>query len=238
MSASQDSARAGAGPSPVSSAGSARERVLGRVKTALGREHSEASADNLPDDVVQRLANHRRHTLPALGEDLVQRAIEQMEGVLISVVRLQSSDDVVEAVRFWRESEGIEGGLSVSPALSNLNWPEGTHSGPATGIETTSVTPCAAAVAETGSLALVSSADTPATLNFLPENHAVVLYENQIVPHVDDVFPLLRQLSPMPRALNFVTGPSRTGDIEQTIEIGAHGPRRMHVLLLPGDAPA
>jgi len=124
MSASQDSARAGAGASPVSSAGSARERVLGRVKAALGREHSEASADNLPDDVVQRLASHRRHTLPALGEDLVQRAIEQMESVLISVVRLQSSDDVVEAVRFWRESEGIEGGLSVSPALSNLNWPD------------------------------------------------------------------------------------------------------------------
>ncbi len=216
----------------------ARTRVLGRVRAALGREHSDASPDTLPDDIVQRLASNRRHTLPALGADLVQRAIDQMEGVLISVVRLQSRDDIVEAVRFWRESEGIDGALSVSPALAGLAWPEATHKGPATGVESTSVTPCMAAVAETGSLALASGADTPATLNFLPENHVVVLHENQIVAHIDDVFPLLRECSPMPRALNFVTGPSRTADIEQTLEIGAHGPRRMHVLLLPGDAPA
>jgi len=40
------------------------------------------------------------------------------------------------------------------------------------------------------------------------------------------------QSSSVPRALNLITGPSRTADIEQTIELGAHGPKRMHVLLV------
>ena len=83
---------------------------------------------------------------------------------------------------------------------------------------------------------MASSGDTPATLNFLPETHILVLHENQVVRHVDEVFSKLRALDTLPRALNFVTGPSRTADIEQTIEIGAHGPRRMHVLLIAGDA--
>ena len=216
----------------------ARARVLGRVASALGREGALTTADTLPDVVTRRMGSPRRHTLPSIGDDLIARAIEQMEGVLMSVVRLQSRDDIAEAVRFWCESEGIEGELSVSPALSDLKWPEGTHAGPATGTEVISVTPCLAAVAETGSVVLASDAKTPATLNFLPENHVVVLHENQIAAHVDDVFPLIRGLQVLPRALNFVTGPSRTADIEQTLEIGAHGPRRMHVLLLPGDAPA
>lgn len=222
----------------MSDANYARQRVLARLAVALGRPDELADVDNRPDEVQARLSTPERRTLPALGDDLTQRAIEQMEGVLMTVVRLQSRDDVVAAVDDWRESEGLDGPVSVAPALGTLSWSEGTHIGPATGIEETSVTPCLAAVAETGSIALSSDASTPATLNFLPENHIVVLHENQIVAHVDDVFPALRSADVLPRAVNFVTGPSRTADIEQTLEIGAHGPRRMHVLLLPGDAPA
>ncbi len=215
----------------------ARERVLGRISAALGRERSIASVDQLPADVSDRISRHQRHTLPTIGDDLVGRLITQMEAVLMSVVRLQSRSDVVEAVRFYCASEGIDGPMTVSPALADLDWPAETGVGAASGVELTSVTPCLAAVAETGSVALASHAATPATLNFLPDNHIIVLYENQVVAHVDDALAKMRDLDPLPRALNFVTGPSRTGDIEQTIEIGAHGPRRMHVLLLPGDPP-
>lgn len=217
--------------------GYARQRVLARLAVALGRPEQVADVDRLPEEVAARLNDPQRGTLPGLQGDLTERAIEQMESVLMSVVRLQSRDDIVEAVRHWCESEGIEGPLTVAPALASLAWPGETHVGAATGVEATSVTPCLAAVAETGSLVLTSDAKTPTTLNFLPENHVVVLHENQILAHVDDVFPALRNCSPLPRTVNFVTGPSRTGDIEQTIEIGAHGPRRMHVLLLPGDSP-
>lgn len=215
-----------------------REAVLSRIGEALGREAPVLHVDAMPDAVAQRLSSPRRHTLPAIGDDTLGRLIEQMEGVLMSVVRLQSRQDVPEAVRFWLGAEGVEGPITVAPALADIDFPGDWRRGAANGLETTSVTPCVAAVAETGSLAFASAAGTPATLNFLPENHVVVLHEGQVVRHLDDVFPLMRALSPLPRAINFVTGPSRTADIEQTLEIGAHGPRRMHVLLLPGEAPA
>ncbi len=219
---------------------SARNAILGKISIALGKDGTPASADSLPDVVTSRLRAEHRHTLPAVGADLVQSAIDNMESVLMSVVRLQTEVECVAAVEWYLESQGIDassaGAVTVAPGLATLPWPDHYQSGAATGIEQVSVTPCLAAVAETGSVVLSSSAESPTTLNFLPETHIVVLYESQLVRHVDDVFPTLRSLQPMPRTINFVTGPSRTADIEQTLEIGAHGPRRMHVLLIAGSA--
>ena len=152
----------------------------------------------------------------------------------MTVARVQTADDILAAVDEYIRSEGIEGGVTVAPALSSIDWPGLFRVGSATGVEVTSVTPCVAAVAETGSVVFASTGDTPATLNFLPDNHIVVLNESQVVRHVDDVWNTLRENGGDHRAVNFVTGPSRTGDIEQTIEIGAHGPRRMHVVLVSG----
>lgn len=217
-----------------------RAEILGRISRALDREGGQpVSLADQPSEITQRMSEPVRHTLPAVSGDLTDRLIERMESVQMSVVRLQTSADIVEAVRWYLESNDIDGGVTVAPALGELDWPENYRQGAASGVELSCVTPCFAAVAETGSVALLSGADTPATLNFLPDNHIVVVHESQIVSHIDDVFPGLRAegASPegLPRALNFVTGPSRTADIEQTIEIGAHGPRRMHVLLISGD---
>jgi len=214
---------------------SARDEILGKIGSALGRESSVLSANDAPTEVTGRLASPPSHTLPAINDNTIDTLIDKMESVLMSVVRLQERGDVVKAVEWYCESNNIEGDMSVAPALGDLNWPTGTHTGAATGDEAISVTPCIAAVAETGSVVMASSGDTPATLNFLPETHILVLYESQVVRHVDDVFSHVRDLDPLPRAVNFVTGPSRTADIEQTIEIGAHGPRRMHVLLIAGE---
>jgi L-lactate dehydrogenase complex protein LldG len=77
-------------------------------------------------------------------------------------------------------------------------------------------------------LVLLSGPDSPTTLNFLPAG--------RIVPRMEDAWDLLRgERGELPRAINIVSGPSRTADVEQTIQLGAHGPRRLHVLLL-GDA--
>ena len=109
---------------------------------------------------------------------------------------------------------------------------------------------------------LASGPGTPSTLNFLPDTHIVVLHAGQVVASYEDGWDLLRALcqddrrplagevdrptgrperanaSPLlPRTVNLITGPSRTGDIEQRIQLGAHGPRRLHVVLVE-DAPA
>lgn len=228
-----------------------REAILGRIGAALAdlrnestlavasaRSASTLSVEDCPDDVATRLRTPIRHTRPAIDADATTQLVRNMEAVQMSVVRLQGSSDVPEAVHFWLESEGIDGDVTIAPALADLIWPTtGNRSyryGPASGEEAVGVTPCLAAVAETGSVALVSAEATPASLNFLPENHIVVVDARDVVDHVEDVFTRVRALRTLPRALNFVTGPSRTADIEQTIEIGAHGPRRMHVLIVEG----
>ena len=233
---------------------SARENILNRVRTANIRtvetapdgvaSKSELPAKGLsrnellkilPVSVQQRLSNPQRLTQPKLPADVTDKLVQPMEGVQMSVVRLQSTADVVAAVDWYLQDQGIEGELTVGPSLRSLNWPENTRFGSATGKESSSVTTALAAVAETGSVALASGEQTPSTLNFLPENHIVVLHESQIVNHTEDVWTQLRAMPAVPRAVNLVTGPSRTGDIEQTIELGAHGPRRMHVLLIAAD---
>jgi L-lactate dehydrogenase complex protein LldG len=80
---------------------------------------------------------------------------------------------------------------------------------------------------------LLSSPRSPTTLNFLPEDHLIVLARSSIVAHLEDVWARLRaQDDPsVPRTVNFITGPSKTGDVEQIIHEGAHGPRRLHVIL-------
>ena len=75
----------------------------------------------------------------------------------------------------------------------------------------------------------------PTTLNFLPDTHVVVLRASQIVGSYEDAWDRLRGGEAMPRTVNFITGPSRTGDIEQTIFLGAHGPRRMHIVMVEDD---
>ena len=80
-----------------------------------------------------------------------------------------------------------------------------------------------------------SGPEHPVTLNLLPDTHIVVLREGDIVGGYEDVWARLRARygkDRMPRTVNTITGPSRTGDIEQTIELGAHGPRRMHIVVV------
>lgn len=217
---------------------SARDAILGRLQKSLNEDNPSRPVpkgiDDAPAVVRERLQNKPVSTLPAFSEEPTERLIRMMESVQMSVTRVQTSADVVNAVEDYIATEALDGDVTVAPALSQMNWPDSFRSGTASGVESTSVTPCLSAVAETGSVVFASSETTPATLNFLPDNHIVVVNESQVVNHVDDVWAQLRQAGASHRAVNFVTGPSRTGDIEQAIEIGAHGPRRMHVVLVSG----
>jgi L-lactate dehydrogenase complex protein LldG len=68
----------------------------------------------------------------------------------------------------------------------------------------------------------------------LPDTHVAVIRPERIVAGMEEAFALVRteNAAGMPRAMNMISGPSRTGDIEQTIVLGAHGPFRVHILLL------
>ena len=120
--------------------------------------------------------------------------------------------------------------VSTHPELSELDWsPRQADFRRANKSDRVSVTMAFAGIAETGTIAMISGADSPITPNYLPEINVAVLKCSTIIPTLEDLWPLIDE---QPRAINLITGPSKTADIEQTIVYGAHGPRKFHVILV------
>jgi L-lactate dehydrogenase complex protein LldG len=223
---------------------SARDDILARIRGGLGRGPlaGEAAAA-----IAAKIAEHRRNLIPARAASLdpaarVDLFAEMAEAVQTTVTRVASQRDIPSEVARYLAAENLPAELAMAPdpALDALPWSErpllNIRRGRAEPGDAASLTPCVAAVAETGTLMLTSGEATPTTLNFLPDTHIVVLRAAQVVASYEDGWDRLRASGPLPRTVNFITGPSRTGDIEQKIELGAHGPRRLHVILVEGDA--
>lgn len=222
----------------TSSAGrtpSARDAIIAAVRRALRRDGAlDASIAAALD---ARLAAHATHLKPAVDDDLVDRLVRKLEAVHVSVSRVDNAADVVQAVGEHLAAHGLPQRMVVAddPALDEVDWPRhwAVERRSARRDDRVAVTGVFAAVAEAGTLALVSSGDTPTSLNFLPDDHIAVVGRGQIVRHLEDLWARLRERLPgLPRAVNLVTGPSKTADVEQTMQYGAHGPRRLHVILL------
>ncbi|MGH3343488.1 MAG: LutC/YkgG family protein, partial [Carbonactinosporaceae bacterium] len=93
------------------------------------------------------------------------------------------------------------------------------------------VTGAVAAVADTGSLALVCDAGRPRSTSLVPPRHIALVPVTRLVPRYPDAVELLAAQRPLPSAMYFVTGPSRSGDIELTLVRGMHGPGQVDVVL-------
>jgi L-lactate dehydrogenase complex protein LldG len=155
--------------------------------------------------------------------------------------------DVADAVRLEAVG-GVVGDDAVKRvdppiASSGVCWPEfaaldwsgaglAIEARPTTGQDALGITGCYCAIAETGTLVFVTGEDTPSATFLLPETHVAVVRASRIVAGMEEAFAHVRAEGGMPRAINLVSGPSRTGDIEQTIVLGAHGPRYLHILLV------
>jgi L-lactate dehydrogenase complex protein LldG len=223
-----------------------REAVLGNVRRALRRGPLDGERTR---PLADRVAQHPRNLVPARAAALPPAARRDLfvalaQEVQASVARVAASDVPGEVARYLAaENLPAELVMAPDPELDAFAWHERPllriRRGPAEAADAVSLTPCFAAVAETGTLMLVSGRETPTTLNFLPDTHIVVVRADQVVACYEDGFDRLRRASAeMPRAINFITGPSRTGDIEQKIELGAHGPRRLHIVLVEGEPDA
>jgi len=203
---------------------SGRARVLASIRQSLGR--------NGPAPITPMPGSGPR---PAFAGDLVEHFVSKMLEKSATVVRLASLSEVGAAVAAFVASVGAGPRLCVANALAAIAWPAGFEIAHRAAVreDETSVTPCFAAVAESGGIVTLSGPDTPSTLNFVPDNHIVVVHAAQVVRHFEDAFAQWRASGlAIPRSINIISGPSRTADIEQTIQLGAHGPRRLHILLI------
>ncbi len=209
----------------------AREAIFRRIRQSLGRTDRGAPP---PSSWRAALESDVR---PRLDREPVDNFVHKLESVSGTVQRIDSSSSLIDALAEHLDRHRLGTRLSAAeyPVLAGIEWPAEweIHTGPARGDDRVSVTGAFAGVAETGTVVILSSPESPTTLNFLPDDHIVVLRSEQIVAHLEDVWQRLREHTPgLPRTVNLITGPSRTADVEQTIQLGAHGPRRFHVILI------
>ena len=213
----------------------ARERVLANIRAALNRRGP--LAESVTTALDARLKTPRVNVQPSVKGDLIERFVNKMEAVHAAVARVDAMEKISETVDAHLKQHDLPPDLVVAPdpELEGIPWSNrfAIERRAAGGDDRVSVTGAFAGIAESGTLVLLSGPESPTTLNFLPEDHIVVLRSDRIVTHMEDVWARLRkERGGLPRTVNFITGPSKTADVEQTIQEGAHGPRRLRVILV------
>jgi L-lactate dehydrogenase complex protein LldG len=212
---------------------SAREEILDRVRRGL----KKGDAVGRRAAAEARLANPTRGPQPAIGGNLAARFATKAESLASTVGCVAAADEVPAAVAAWLADHGLGAAGVATADIGGLPWQQAGVTialRPAQDADAVGITGCFCAIAETGTLMLLSGPDTPASVSLLPETHIAIVPASRIVATMEDAFALLRAERPgaLPRSVNFVSGPSRTGDIEQTIVLGAHGPCRVHIAIV------
>ncbi|MGG1944306.1 lactate utilization protein C [Trinickia sp. NRRL B-1857] len=217
----------------------ARRNILARIRAASGRSaEPEPSEREAAADYLARHPAGPRPELPADREGLTARFVDEARLMASTVDIVESLDDVPAAAARYLAELGVAPQAVAWATLQSLPWEQAglavEFRKPANG-DLVGITGCFCATAETGSLVLLSGPETEASMALLPETHIAVVPASRIVGGHEEAFALMRlERGELPRAVNFVSGPSRTGDIEQTIVLGAHGPYRVHTIVVRG----
>lgn len=207
---------------------------------------------NSRDEILNRIRAGRGEALPhpgpgptpkrgqVAGAERTALFVKMAQQAQASVAQASSRAEVPGLVKTYLSQHNLpaEARLAPDPRITGLDWASqpllSTSVGGTDGSHPISVTGAFAGIAETGTIALTSGAPSPTLLNFLPETHIVVVEARDLAGTYEELWARLKAQygAAMPRTLNLVTGPSRSGDIEQTILMGAHGPKRLHIIVV------
>ena len=219
----------------------ARDAVLGRVKKALDAAGDRAKAKA---DAERYIAAHAHGPRPAMPADLLARFMQRASDMESTVERVADRAAIPAAVVRYVDALDLPPPIASQKSHKGVCWPEfadldWTGAGldiearPTLGDDRLGITGTFCAIAETGTLVILTGADTPTATTLLPDTHIAVLRADRIVSGMEEAFALVRiEKGQPPRAINLISGPSRTGDVEQTIVLGAHGPFRVHILVV------
>jgi L-lactate dehydrogenase complex protein LldG len=214
---------------------SARENILARIRARQGRPVEQTAAER--EAVRSHIQAHPGSPRPLMEWDPVARFRERALGLASTVDEVDTLAAVPAAAASYLRARSLPLSAVCWAELGALDWR-------AAGLEITvreardadlvGITGAFCAIAETGTLMSMSGRDTPAAVSLLPETHIAVARKSRIVRGMEEAWQLMRdELNEPPRAVTFISGPSRTADIEQTVTLGAHGPYRVHVILIP-----
>ncbi len=220
---------------------SSRESILTAIRGSLGPRDETAARLAVAD----RIEKHTRNVVPTRSDvgaaDRVHMFIEQIVATHATVARVADESAVPAALTAYLAQHNLPASAVLAPDVAALGWSSHpmlqTRVGVPVESDEVGVTGAFVAIAETGTLMMTSGPGSPITLNLLPDNHVVILRRSQITGTLEDAWDTLRTSqkgrdSEMPRTAMFVSGPSSTADIELTLYLGAHGPRRLHIILV------
>lgn len=169
---------------------------------------------------------------PAITADLVAAFVAKAEAVNTEIRILEREDEIPTVIAEILRAHNLAARIHLPPnsdvagldALTILRDPPGP--------DDTAVTYAPLAIAETGTLVQPARDVSPASWHFRPGFEIAILKASDIVAHFEGALQKLKTQN-LPPTINLITGPSRTGDIEQTLELGAHGPKALAVLIIP-----
>jgi len=209
--------------------------MYARIRAALGVATDDAERHSRVQARLSELhQDHSVRTSESSDSELLRAFRERLAAHRASTATVKARADLPRAAAQWLAAERLPLRVVIAPALSGLDWaPLSTEARAPTPSDTVGLSEAALGIAETGSLVLHADAANPLTLAFLPEIHLVALAASTIAGPLEAAWAWQRQTFPdrPPQSLTLVSGPSRTADIEQTMYLGAHGPKRLHVLI-------
>lgn len=213
---------------------SARDNILARIRAQQGKSAVPTADERAVVD--NWIAAHAPGPRPRIEGELDAMFRSRVLGLAGTIGEADALGAVPQATAAYLRGLSLPATAVCWPEFSTLDWQAaGLHveARAVNGEDTVGITGAYCAIAETGTLMLLSGHDTPAAVSLLPETHIAVVRAARIVFSMEDAWALLRvERGTLPRAVNFVSGPSRTADIEQTVTLGAHGPYRVHVILV------
>jgi L-lactate dehydrogenase complex protein LldG len=219
-----------------------RDTVLATIRRSLGVSGSEPARRAA---VSERLAAHTRGVIPERGQRPPEERLALFRSMVAAAAgtttRVKDAADVPREIAALLRAHNLPMAIrrGDDPRLAGLPWERErtltVATGASDGSDLVGVSHAFGAVAESGTLMLTSGADNPTTLNFLPDTHVVIVSAEDVAGDYESLWARLRErygAGTMPRTVNLITGPSRSADIGQTLILGAHGPRRLHVIVV------
>lgn len=229
-----------------------RERVLKAIRKGIKK--SALLARHLREELYGKPSLHAIGAAEGLAEtagtqELISKFAQEASYAMANVYRARSSADALECIAriasgkgakiVARWSRGLPLAEMIDSALASLEviTPDGGEWPSKIAAADMGLTGADFAVAETGSIVLIAGPGKPGSASLLPPVHLALVRESSILPNLEELFAAIRgramSVLGVGRHINIITGPSRTGDIEQTLTLGAHGPKELHLLILP-----
>ena len=227
-----------------------RELILGSIRSGLHKNTvnngSETTAPDL-ESVDERLSEVLKRNNISSIDSLIEQIVKELTNVNSEIRTAKSDDQIIEYLIEIISRKGIKSFVAWDTEyLNKLNLENHLEGQGLTHIKSSDknevagaeigITEVDYAIADTGTLVLLTDGNKQRSASLLPPVHVAIVRKSNIVSNINQLFDILKQRldsgESVPSCMTFITGPSRTADIELNLTLGVHGPKELHVIIV------